>query len=349
MRGFGLFVLVVGLALALGASQASAAGKLDIRVLAWFGNQVATDDIELPFWKKLEEATGGELSATVRTIDEVGLKGFDSLRTLQEGAFDILVFQTGFVSGDDPFFTGHDLPGVAPDFALARKAADAYREAFDKRLRKYRGRLLIQWPYPAQMVYCKGEVSGLADLKGKKIRVSSSVLAAMVKDWGAIAVSLPFSEVYTALQRGVADCALSGSLSGNTASWYEVSDTLYTLTVGWGLTAHAASEGFWNKLTAEQKDALMAQMKKLEDQLWDFGLESTQDGINCNAGKDPCKYGKKGKMTVVEASEADMKSLQQTSQKVVVPTWREDCERVFPECAAEWNSTVGKAVGMELK
>ena len=34
-------------------------------------------------------------------------------------------------------------------------------------------KLLMTWPNPAQVIYCKPEIGGVADIKGKKVRVST--------------------------------------------------------------------------------------------------------------------------------------------------------------------------------
>jgi TRAP-type C4-dicarboxylate transport system, periplasmic component len=101
--------------------------EVTMRVLGWYGNQPQSTEIERPFWKDLEAQTGGLLAAQFRTIDEIGLKGFESLRTLQSGAFDIVSFQISFVGGDAPVLMGADLPGLAFDFDELRKVVDVYR------------------------------------------------------------------------------------------------------------------------------------------------------------------------------------------------------------------------------
>ena len=56
--------------------------------------------------------------------------------------------------------------------------------------------------------FFKGEVKGLEDLKGLKIRVSSDpVMTGMVSGLGASATTVPFTELYSALQTGVVDGA----------------------------------------------------------------------------------------------------------------------------------------------
>jgi hypothetical protein len=89
-------------------------------------------------------------------------------------------------------------------------------------------------------------------------------------------------------------------------------------------------------------------MQKLEDALWDLGQVTTQDGINCNAGLDPCQYGRPGEMTIVEPSQADADAFRKTVQNAVLPTWLADCERVYAPCRAVWNDSVGRVIGLSI-
>ena len=335
-------------ALVSGGATTALAAK-EIRVLGWFGNQPQVDEVEIPFWQNLSEATNGEFTATFRTINEVGLKGFESLRTLQSGAFDIVAFQFGYVGGDDPALVGHDLPGLASDFEVVRQIADAYRPVVEERLHeKFNGKLLAQWPFPPQILFCKEPIETLADLKGRKVRVNGAVISEMVSSWGATAVTLSGPEVYQAMQRGLVECAATGSAYGNEYGWYEVSNQLYVLPVGgYALVGHVARLDFWDSLTEEQRAILAEQMGKLEEALWAMGAETHQDGVNCNTGEGPCKSGKVGSMSIRYPSEEDRAFFLKTLREVALPTWLESCERDFPECGARWTETVGEVVNTQ--
>ena len=54
-------------------------------------------------------------------------------------------------------------------------------------------------------IYCSEPKRDLASLKGVQVRVSGSAHAAEAKALGMTPVSLPYTEVYEALQRGVID------------------------------------------------------------------------------------------------------------------------------------------------
>src|SRR4029434_7654352 len=91
-------------------------------------------------------------------------------------------------------------------------------EAFDKRLQeRYGGKLLGIYPFGPQVVFCKVPGAGLADLKGKKVRVYDQSLAKFIEKLGGVPVTISFGETQQALSLCVADSAITGSSSVNSA------------------------------------------------------------------------------------------------------------------------------------
>lgn len=329
-------------------STGAVAQTYDLRVLGNFTGQLQSSEVEKPFFETFGEESGGVFDVTFRTMDEVGLKGFDALRLTKLGIFDVMAMQLGYVSGDEPFLLGLDLPGIAPDVATARKVVEAYRGPFAERLEeKYDVETLALWPYPGQVFYCKDALSGLEDLKGRKVRTFTPAMADLVTEFGGIPVSLAFSEVYQGLQRGVVDCAITGSLSGNTANWHEVTDYLYPLSIGWGIQAHVASKAYMDKLSPEAKQILIDGLKSMEDEMWELADVTFMDGVTCNTGGE-CKYGVPADMTLVEVPEGDPAKLQAAVENVVLPNWGKTCDASFAECTKIWNETIGEAIGVTI-
>ncbi|MCB2216318.1 TRAP transporter substrate-binding protein [Desulfofustis glycolicus] len=326
-----------------------AADKVSIRALGGFTKQIQSTLVEQPFFEELATKHSDRLDVQFRTMDELGQKGFQALRQLKAGVFDIMEMQLGYISGEDAFFQGVDLVGVAPDVETARKVADAYREEFDSRLqKKFNGKLLAIWPYGDQVFWFKEKINGLDDFQGKKIRVFSRPMAEFVKHFGATGVSMAFPEVYTSLQRGVIDGAVTGALAGNTASWYEVANYLYPMPVGFSIQVHVANLDFWNKLDQQTRDLLTAEFQAMEDKLWQIGAEATQDGINCNTGVGDCKYGKPGNMTLISVSQEDRQRMKEAVEQAVLPEWVESATKTDEKAAAIWNETAGAAAGVTI-
>ncbi|CAM5194881.1 hypothetical protein CDEF62S_01614 [Castellaniella defragrans] len=320
-----------------------------IRVLGWYGNQPQSRVVERPFWDNLSRETDGKFSAKFRTIDELGLKGFESMRTVQSGAFDILSFQISFVGGDAPVLMGADLPGAAFDFPSLRNNLKAYKPILEKTLaQRFHAKLLNTWLFPFQILFCKGSMNSLADLKGKKVRVSGIYTAEMAKALGAVGVSLAGPEVYQGLMQGIVDCAITGSQYANSNDWYEVSDTLVPAPLGGaGVVLYVATQKFWNSLSADEQAVLSKQMGVLEDKLWAITEEGNQDGINCNIGKSPCKDGKMGKMKLLEPTDADRTEVRNILKRSILPVWEKNCSKNAANCGQEWMDTIGKQVGLQ--
>lgn len=335
--------------LAATVTSVHAADPVTVRAVGVFPNQLQYTEIEKPFFDGLSAKTDGALDVEFRSIVEVGLKGFDAMRQLRSGVFQIMEFSPGYVGGDEPFFLGVDLPGVTPDIATLRKVVTSYREPFAERLEnKFNGKLLTLWPFPAQVLFCKGEVSGIDDLAGKKIRTFSPTMAALVQELGGVSVSLPFSEVYPALQRGVADCAISGTINGYTAKWHEVTDHLVPLVVVWAVQGHAANLDFWNDLSPDLQAKLTNEFADMEADMWAMAEATTDAGITCNTGGN-CPYGEPADMKLVPVSDADLERVRAAALKVVLPDWAANCERTYTDCATTWNQTAGKALGLSIE
>lgn len=346
----GGYALAGALMLTMAAPSAASAAETTLRVLGWNGGQPQQDVVERPTWNKLEETSGGLLAAQFRTLDELGLKGPEALRTLKSGAFDIVSVQVSFVSGDDAVFVGGDLPGTAGSPDEVRSINEAYADVLSRHLEEaYDAKLLAVWSYPPQILYCKGDVHTLADLKGKKVRSQSAAASAAVSYLGGSVVSLAGPEVYQAMLQGVVDCAITGSQYAAANDWQEVANVVFPLPFGGnGVAIHVIRNKVWKALSPEQQAALTTTMQGLNKTFWQMAIDSNQDGLNCNTGVGECSTGRPGKMTLVKTTDEDQTLMKQVLEKVILPSWLNDCSRVMKNCAAEWTDTIGKQIGIDL-
>ena len=343
----------LGVAATLAAAPAAIGAVPDLprvhfKIVGAFSSARQFDLVEKQYYTKIiPERSAGRITADFISTDELGLKGFEIIRLLKQGMLDIGTATILYVSGDEPFFEGIDLAGLFPDIEAAHKGHTAYKPLMDERLqRKFGLKMLTLHPYPAQVIYCRPPVKSLADLKGKKVRVFGRTLGDLVEHVGGASVTIGWGEVYQALERGAADCAITGTLSGNTGRLYEVTTHLLTLPVGWATTMHTIGLAVWDRLDPKVKEFLLPIFAEMEQKLWDFGRESTQDGINCNTGVEPCKYGFKGKITLVTPSPADFALREEALRKTIIPRWVKRCGR---DCVGSWNDSAGKVVGIRAE
>ncbi len=343
-----LLTLIAGSALML--CGAHAADPAAMRIAGNFSsNAKHIDQVERPFFTNLPKILGTPMAINYNPMDTVGVQAADALRMLRSGTFDVMSVQIGMAARDDPFFEGVDLIGVSTNLVDLRKAVDAYRTAFDERLQKrFNAKVLTLWPFGPQVFYCNKPIKTLDDIKGLKVRSFTPSMAALIQSLGATPVTMQFSEVYPALQRGVANCGVTSPSSGNAGKWPEVTSHFLPLSVSGSVQGHFMNLDYWKKLSPESQAKTLAAFKNMEDQMWQLADRGNADAMNCNVGTDPCKDGTKFKMTMVTVSDADAAKVKAAVSSVVLPLWKESCNKVDPTCSESWNATVGKARGYKI-
>ena len=302
---------------------------------------------EAPFWRGLSKESKGQFISTIGSYSELGLKGFEIMRLLKQGVFDYAHGLPGYVAAENALFEGADLSTITQDIKTQRKVAEAYRPILEKAFESiYQAKLLQLYPFPSQTLWCKTPVSGLKDLEGKKIRVYSTTLGDFVEGAGGTSVTVAFGEVIPALEKGVVDCAITGTMSAYTAKWYQVAKYAYTLRVGWGLAFGAMNLKKWNTLSAEQQANLTTRLDALTDAMWTETATEDDVAIACLTTKD-CPLGADaplGNMKHVVPSESDLALRDKIAKDVILARWAKRCGE---DCADKWNETVGAIVNLK--
>ncbi|WGF86633.1 TRAP transporter substrate-binding protein [Marinivivus vitaminiproducens] len=302
---------------------------------------------EVPFWNEtVPEASGGNISAEFTPVDLSGVKDAQVMRMISIGVVDFGAGDISKMSGDDPVFEGCDLAALTLDLDKARAACAAWAPVMDRVMQeKFNIKLLAFGGNPPQVFWCREPVTSLADLSGKKVRVFNRSMIDFIESLGGTTVSLAFAEVVPALQRGVVDCAVTGTLSGNTAGWPEVSGHLYNLSMGWSINFQAVNLDSWDSWDDETKAFFTDQFATFQDKMWNTLTMATEQGVRCNTGEDPCTLGQPVQMEFADVSDADETKAQDILTNTVLVEWGKRCGK---DCAAEWNDTVGKAIGMSI-
>jgi len=307
---------------------------------------------ESKFWnEQLPAASGGKLTANAKPYTELGLKGYEVMSGLKKGAYDAVHALTSYSAKASPALEGIDLAGVVQDFATYRKAISAYRPIIERELaEKYNAKLLNMYTFPSQQLWCNlgskdiKKVT-LKDLAGKKIRTYSRTLGDFIEGLNASAVTIAFAEVVPALQKGVADCGITGTMPAYNAKWWQVVTHNIRIRVGYAATFTAMNMDTWKSLNADTQKLIQAEARKMEDAIWAFENSLDQGGMDCNAS-GPCKKGKPGGMVPITPSAADQKKVKDIAENFVLKRWAKRCGQ---KCADEWNATVGKVVGLTAK
>lgn len=297
----------------------------------------------------LAKASNGQFTIQLSSHAERNLGGNEIVRLVRSGQVDIGAGTLSTLSGDVPLLDGIDLSGLSPDIGMARKIADAMLPIANKELERFNTRLVITYPFPAQVLFCRQPFTTLSDLKGRKIRTFGNSLVDLVQTIGGQPVSIGFPEVYSALERGVVDCAVTGTGSGAAARWPEVASHISDLPLSWAVAGYMVNVAWWNKLDASSKALLEKTFAAMTDALWKLGDDATRDGIDCNIGnKDACKIHSLAARPMVEvkATEADKALVRQIMESTVLPGFVKRCGA---RCGTVYNEVIAPISKVEFK
>jgi TRAP-type C4-dicarboxylate transport system substrate-binding protein len=335
---------------AIALSMGTTAHAEELAVVGSWSGLPLHKQFEAPFWNdKLGEVSGGELSASLTTHDQMGISGGDVYRMMSQGVFDVGMTVADYAVSDSVALEALDVPMIATDADTAKKAVDAARPMVDDIYKDvFNAKVLGIAPYPPQVVFCNAEINSLDDLQGKKVRASGRMTAKFLEALGAEGVNIGFGEVPGALQRGVVDCAITGAGSGYNAGWWEVSTHLLPIPLGgWDPVVTAINLDKWNTLSDAQKAALEKGVKEnLEDPAWEVAQNALNNDIACLTGNGECPYGDARGLVLVEATDEDQAKAKAVLISEVLPDW---AERAGGDWAQRWSDSVGKVTGVSLE
>lgn len=163
--------------------------------------------------KKIEEATNGEVKVQVHMAGTLQIASNEITAAVAQNLVQI---------GDDLFYTGNvpigailRLPFLLQSDEDFMKAKEILQPYVDKEFRKQGVVVLAGYAYPLQYIWGREKISSLKDLDGAKIRVSSQEQAEFVRRMGGSPITMSASEVPSALDRGVVDGLVTGSVGGD--------------------------------------------------------------------------------------------------------------------------------------
>lgn len=325
-------------------AQDTASARL--RIVGGLGSLNQYTRHEEPFWaKELARLSNGKFSAEIVPFDRAGVPGEDMLRLMQLGVVPFGTAQLSRISTQDAEFAAPDLAGLNPDMTALKRNLASFRPYLEKTLRERYGiELLAVYAYPAQVIFCKKSLASLSDLAGRRIRVSGTTAADFVEAFGGVPVMTSLTDILPNLASGNIECAITGTMSGNTIGLHEVTSHIHTMTVTWGLSIFAANGSAWDSLPTDLKTLLRKEIAKLEAAIWNESERETAEGVACNTGAASCSSGRHGKMIEVRASLDDERRRKEVFANKVLPRWVQRCGAA---CVPVWNQTLGVAANIK--
>ena len=231
------------------------------RMLSSWDKNYANNPVVLnPFMEGIEAASNGRMKFTVSGPETV--PPFEQLEPLASGAFDFLFTAGSYHFGTTPLLSV--MGALEGDLAAVR--ASGILEELNKYYEKLGVKVIALpiTPNGGYHIILKQPVGPSGDLQGRKIR-GTPVYASVIKMLGGAMTVLPPADIYTSLEKGVADGAawpVTGALSFR---WNEVAKYLLRPAFGVETAPILMNLNTWNKLSDADRAIIQQQARKVED------------------------------------------------------------------------------------
>jgi len=256
------------------------------------------------FANEVNKKTNGRVKVSVFPSAQLGneMAMLDSLRV---GAIDFAIITT-------PNLTGH-VPemGILSIPYMYKNADHIYKVATDKVIfDKYSKlvqdknlgfRLLTFLPNGLRNLYATKKINNINDLHGIKIRVMAAPIESEVwRTLGASPTTIPFGEVYTALQTNLVQGAENSASSYLIAKHSEVAKYYNKTAHEWNFCEIFVAEKTWSKLPVDMKKAIMEVIASVPRYGLDKQLENDKKAMD--------EFVSKSGVTVVDLDTAPFRN-----------------------------------------
>lgn len=260
MRKFFLMAMAVVLVAGLVAPEGFAKEVVIKGVTAFPKNHLNNDPIQI-FIDKVNNRAAGKVKIEWVGGPEV-IKTFDQVQALKMGMIDMLLYYPfGYMKPLMPESWCKGLSELSEWEERKTGAFELWSEIIEKRINaKYLGRFHSLLPFT---MFLNKEVKTLSDFKGLKIRVMPLYIP-FVKALEAAPVTIPPSEIYTSLERGVVDGFMWPDVGMVSFGLQEV--TQYSMEPGVFQMEPATMINMnkWKQIPAEAQEIIMQVMQDME-------------------------------------------------------------------------------------
>jgi TRAP-type C4-dicarboxylate transport system substrate-binding protein len=221
----GTLSILTGAALALGLWSAAPAVAAETARFAWYmPPHTATAIQGEAIAANIQKAGGGKIKINTYPSGSL-LKESTMAQGIANNTVNMGIMAMHWWSNQEPALEWDTIPFLVTDAGALLKALHGPLGADINKILEKHGVTIIGWGfygYAESYVNAKRPIKVPSDLKGLKMRSEGKLSAQFLRAQGAIPVAVDSSEVYTALQRGTLDGAVSGMASIVSRKWYEV-------------------------------------------------------------------------------------------------------------------------------
>ncbi|MCR9175848.1 MAG: TRAP transporter substrate-binding protein [Alphaproteobacteria bacterium] len=312
------------LATALAVAAVSAIGIADVqaktmKVQASSGSGDWAHRFMTDGWQqKVGVMTGGSLELEVLATKAV-VPHRETIDAVANGILDGDLNAVSYFAGRDPAFgiigdliAGYDTPEQVRMFCQEGGGKEILQKLYDKHAN---GQVHVVGcgPYTKEALVAKVPIRTVEDLKGVKIRSPEGLAADVFRRAGAAPVSLPFSEVFTSLDKGIVDAADASAFVNNEASgMHKIAKfPIYPGIHSMAVLQFIVNKDYWEKLSEQERTVL---------EVWYVAAYTTMLRQADLQDRDlVAEYKKSGEVEIVDWSKED----RQKFREIAVAAWED--------------------------
>lgn len=267
---------------------------------------------------KLKTMTDGRIEINMLPTKSV-VSHRETPEAVANGVLDGDFTSIPYFSGREPSFallgdiiSGYDTPTQMRWFCQYGPGEQALQDSLDT----YTGgkiKVIGCGPFSREALAAAVPIRGFSDLKGKKIRSPEGLAAAVFKGAGASPISIPFSEVYTSLEKGIVDAADASAYVNNDAVGLNkiAKYPLYPGIHSMPALQFTINKAKYNKLSSADQKALRA--------WWYMAMEAMTVEADARDKTLVARDKAAGKIEVIDWNQSDRDQLRAVARK----SWQE--------------------------
>jgi TRAP-type C4-dicarboxylate transport system substrate-binding protein len=294
-----------------GTEPVSGAAEAEWKFFTYFPSNDRVVHAYREMIEDINKSSAGALKISLYSAGELPYKATDGVKITATDKVQMADAAVGFVAGDVPAFNVYGMPFLCTTFEEFFSSVKSIEPQMNDELKnKFKIAVLFHWTMPPQNIWTIKPINTLEDLKGRKIRAWNPEQVTMLKQLGAIPVSISSGEVPTSLQRGVIDGAITSALSVNDWKLYDF--------VKFGLMINFAMGHQFVLVNMEEIAKLpkeAQEMIKRKGEEWEKKFRALTPQFEDEARKSLVSKG----MTLGELTPADVKK----AKELMRPMWEE--------------------------
>ncbi len=207
----------------------------------------------------LTKASGDAIKIQVNLGGSLPIKASDTTQALGDGV--IKLADNQFYLGVVPIAGLLRLPMLVSDVAEYEKAYAVLKPYLKSGFSRQGVTVIGHYVYPPQVIWGVKEIRSLADLDGKKIRVTSAEQGKFVEQFGGFPITLPSSELAPSLQRNLIDGLITAS-AGGARTLGDLLKYNYRINTSTVDSMYMVNNDFLDGLKQPEREALLAAADK---------------------------------------------------------------------------------------